>query len=84
MKAFVEGTLRIVEDGSFTDKETKKEVKRFINYVQDDFGQLEKFSSGEVDYSSFIGRPALFTVEIRLGFQQQSLFRITLTDVKPS
>lgn len=83
MKAYIEGTLRVVENGKFTDKDSGKEIPRWVNYIQDEEGMLEKISSKDVDYSSFIGRDCVFTIALKPDFTKQNLFRATLTDVKP-
>lgn len=83
MKAYIEGTLRIVENGEFTDKDTGKVIPRWINYIQDEEGMLEKISSKDVDHSAFIGRDCVFTIALKPDFNKPNLFRATLTDVKP-
>jgi len=83
MKAYIEGTLRIVENSTFKDSKTGSDVPYFTNYIQDESGQLTKVGSRD-NHTDMVGREAVFTVEVKPDFQNNRLFRITLINVKPS
>jgi len=81
MKAYIEGTLKIVENASFKDAKTQENVPYFVNYIQDEDGKLSKIGS-KSDYSALVGRDAVFTVEVRSDFNKPNLFRLSVSNVK--
>jgi len=83
MKAFIEGTVRMVEPSNYINKKTNTEVVQFRNYVQDEAGAIIKVESRE-NHTTLIGREAVLEVEIRPAYQEEGKFRITLLNVKPA
>jgi len=82
MKAFIEGTLKMVEDASFKDKATGSLVPYFVSYIQDDESKLLKVGSRE-NHTPMVGRDCVFVIGMKPDYEKPNLYKLSLLDIKP-
>jgi len=80
-KIYIEGEIKIVEDTSFQDAQTKQKVPYYTNYLQGSDGKLLKLGSRE-DFGAMAGKAVLVTAELRPDFNKPSLYRLSIVEVK--
>jgi len=79
MKAFIEGTIKLIEKNSFKDAQTQEPVEYFTYYIQDDTQQTLKINS-KSDHSAMLDKKAVITVDVQADFNSPSKFRVKLID----
>jgi len=80
-KIYIEGTIKLVEDSSFKDAETKEKVPYFTNYIQDTEGGVVKLGSRE-NYEQWKDTRVVVVAEMKPDFNKPSLYRLKILEVK--
>jgi len=81
MPIFIRGIIKIVENASFINAQTKEKVPYYVHYVQDPEGKLQKLAS-QIDYSDFLDEIVIITATLKPDFNKPNLFKVIISDVK--
>jgi len=83
MKAYIEGTIKLINKNTFKDAKSGDTVEFNTYFIQGEESQLIQLNS-RTDYEKLIDKPAVITLDVTPHYDSPTKFRIKILDVKPS
>jgi len=80
MRLFLNGTLKIRDHKSFTDKETGSIVEYYENFISTNDG-VAKFNSKQ-DFSPYIGKKCVWLVNANTDAKATKLYKLSLVEAQ--
>jgi len=83
MKAYIEGTIKLINENSFKDAKTGEPVVFNTLFIQGEDSKVIQLNTRQ-DFAKFIDRNAVITLDVLPDFNSTTKFRIKIIDVKPA